>query len=301
MPSPIEVIINTGSGSVQPEETRQLLEGLFKEHDVEVNIHLAKDGVGIIELARSAVKSDCQIIVAGGGDGTVSGVASELIKTDKSLGVLPLGTLNHFSKDLGIPQDIAQAVRIIAENQVRKIDVGEVNGRIFINNSSIGFYPRIVRKRQKQEHKGRSKWNAAFWATLKIFQLSPFLKVLLKVDNKQFLRETPFVFVGTNEYDMDFFKIGRRDYLDRGELSVYFLRRSGRSGLLRLVFHLITGRLHQSKDFEAVKTEELTIQMRKRLILVAFDGEVAVLRTPLFYKIHPQSLNVIVPKDSPAE
>ena len=297
MSSPIEVIINAGSGSVQPEEIKQILEGLFKESGVEANIHLAKQGSEIIELAQLAVKSDCKIIVAGGGDGTVSGVASELFKTDKILGVLPLGTLNNFSKDLGIPQDIKEAVRIIAENQVKKIDVAEVNGRIFINNSSIGFYPRIVRKRQKQQEKGRSKWNAAFWATLQIFHLSPFLKVKLSLDKKQFLRKTPFVFVGNNEYDMDFFNIGRRNFLNKGKLGVYFLHRSGRTGLFMLAFHLMTGRLRQAKEFEEVMTEEVTIQMRKKRVLVAFDGEVAVLQTPLNYKIHPQSLNVIVPKE----
>ena len=296
MSSPIEVIINAGSGSVQQEEIKQLLEELFKENGVEANVHLAKQGSDIINLARLAVKSDCKIIVAGGGDGTVSGVASELVKTDKILGVLPLGTLNNFSKDLGIPQDIKEAIRIIAENQVKKIDVAEVNGRIFINNSSIGFYPRIVRQREKQQQKGRSKWNAAFWATLKIFHLSPFLKVRLNVDNKQFLRKTPFVFVGNNEYDMDFFNIGRRIFLSKGKLCVYFLHRGGRTGLFMLVFHLITGRLRQVKDFEEVMTDEITIQMRKKRVLVAFDGEVAVLQTPLNYKIHPQSLNVIVPK-----
>jgi diacylglycerol kinase family enzyme len=297
MPLPIEVIINAGSGSVREAETIQILEQLFRENGVQANVNLAKNGSEIIELAKRAVKGDCKIIVAGGGDGTISGIASELIKTDKILGVLPLGTLNNFSKDLGIPSDLKEAVRIIAENQVKKIDVAEVNGRIFINNSSIGFYPRIVRKRQKQQQKGRSKWNAAFWATMQIFHLSPFLKVRLKLDNKQFLRKTPFVFVGNNEYDMNFFNIGRREFLDRGKLSVYFLHRGGRTGLFMLAFRLMTGRLRQAKDFEEVMTEEITIQMRKKLILVAFDGEVAVLQTPLNYKIHPQSLNVIVPKE----
>ena len=97
---------------------------------------------------------------------------------------------------------------------------------------------------------------------------------------------------------MDFFNIGRREFLDKGKLSVYFLHRGGRTGLFMLALRLITGRLRQAKDFEEVMTEEITIQMRKKLILVAFDGEVAVLQTPLNYKIHPQKLNVIVPKES---
>lgn len=298
MSAEIEVIINGGSGSVQQDETKQFLENLFAENNLEVNIHLAKNGNEILHLTKLAFETTAKIIVAGGGDGTISAVASKIIETDKTLGILPLGTLNNFSKDLQIPQDLAEAVKIIAENFTKEIDIGEVNGRTFVNNSSIGFYPRIVRKRQKEQNRGRGKWNAAFWATLKIFHLSPFLKVKLKVDKKEFLRKTPFVFVGNNEYEMDFFNIGRRKCLDEGKLSIYFLHRSGRTGLFMLAFRLISGRLRQGKDFEEVNTEEITIQMRKKRILVAFDGEIAVLQTPLHYKILPKVLRVIVPKAS---
>ena len=297
MSLPIEIIINAGSGSVQQDETTRILTDLFEQNNVKANINLAKNGGEIIQLAKRLAKSETEIIVAGGGDGTISAVASELININKTLGILPLGTLNNFSKDLRIPQDLEDAVKIIAENFTKQIDVGEVNGRKFVNNSSIGFYPRIVRQREKQQLKGRSKWNAAFWATLKIFHVSPFLKVKLDIDNKQFLRKTPFVFVGNNEYEMDFFNIGRRKCLDDGKLSVYFLHRGGRTGLFMLAFRLLTGRLRQGKDFEEVRTEEITIQMQKKRILAAFDGEIAVLQTPLHYKILPKVLRVIVPKE----
>ncbi len=121
-------------------------------------------------MAKKAIAGEAEIIVAGGGDGTVSAVASVVCKTDKTLGVLPLGTLNNFSKDLGIPQNIEDAVKIIAGNKVKTIDVGEVNGRIFINNSSIGLYPHIVKRREAQQRLGYGKWRSAFWAALKILK-----------------------------------------------------------------------------------------------------------------------------------
>ncbi len=102
MSSPIEVIINAGSGSVESAETKRRLEKLFKENNLDANVNLAKDGAEIVGLAKKAVESGAEIIVAGGGDGTVSAVASEIYKTDKTLGVLPFGTLNNFSKDLNI-------------------------------------------------------------------------------------------------------------------------------------------------------------------------------------------------------
>lgn len=299
MPSKIEVIINAGSGSVEQEETKRLLAKLFAENGVEANIHLATDGEDIIELARKASKGDAEIIVAGGGDGTVSAVAGEVLKNKKTLGVLPLGTLNNFSKDLQIPQDLAEAVRVIAENQTKQIDVGEVNERIFVNNSSIGLYPNIVRRREKQQERlGYGKWRAALWAALKMLRRSPFFAVRLETEEDSRVVRTPFVFVGNNDYDMDFFNIGRRECLDNGKLSVYFLHRSGRKGLLLLVVRTIFGRLKQTSDFEEINTGEITIETRKKRILVAFDGEVEKLETPLIYKIHAKALRVVVPREA---
>jgi YegS/Rv2252/BmrU family lipid kinase len=299
MSSPIEVIINAGSGSVESEETKRQLVELFRENGVEANIRLATGGGEIVGFAEEAAKSDAEIIVAGGGDGTISAVAGEVIKTKKTLGILPLGTLNNFSKDLQIPQDLAEAVRIIAENYTKQIDVGEVNGRIFVNNSSIGLYPGIVRRREKQQQRlGYGKWRAALWAALKMLRRAPFLAVRMETENDKRIVKTPFVFIGNNEYDMDFFNIGRRACLDDGKLSVYFLHRSGRRGLFLLIVRTIFGRLRQTEDFEEITTREITIETRRKRILVAFDGEVEKLETPLRYKTHAKALRVIVPRES---
>jgi YegS/Rv2252/BmrU family lipid kinase len=296
MPQPIAVIINAGSGSVESEETQKLLTELFEANGLEAKIHLFESGGELTRLAKKIAESEAEIIVAGGGDGTISAVAEEVLKANKILGVLPLGTLNNFSKDLQIPQEIEEAVQVIAENNVKIIDVGEVNGRIFINNSSIGLYPNLVRRREKQQKMGRGKWAAAFWAALRILKRSPFFAVRLKTEEERVIVKTPFVFVGNNEYEMDFFNIGRRDKLNDGKLSVYFLHRSGRRGLFLLFIRTLFGRLRQTKDFEAINTEEITIETKKKQILVAFDGEVETLQTPLNYKIHPKSLRVIAPK-----
>ena len=297
MPQPLEVIINAGSGSVQHEETRRQLIDLFAENGLQANVHLAKSGDEIVELAAKAAKGNAEIIVAGGGDGTISAIAAEVLKTGKMLGILPLGTLNNFSKDLEIPQDLTQAVSVIAEKQIKLIDAAEVNGHVFVNNSSIGLYPQIVRIRERQQERlGYGKWRAAFWAALKILRRSTFLHVKLKNENGERLVRTPFVFVGNNEYEMDFFNVGRRKCLDDGKLSVYFLHKSGRRGLFALVLRTVFGRLKQARDFEAINVEEITIETRRKQMLVAFDGEVDLLETPLCYCIHPQALRVIVPK-----
>ena len=297
MSAPVHVIVNSGSGSVLGDETAQSLRERFIAFGIKAQVHLAKSGKDIVQLAREAAEGESDLIVAGGGDGTISTVAIEASAAGKTLGILPLGTLNNFSKDLGIPQNLNAAVRVIAEGEVHQIDLAEVNGRVFINNSSIGLYPKMVVRREQQQHRlGRGKWTAAFWACLRLFRISPFLKVAIEIEGKEFERKTPFVFVGNNEYEMDMYNIGRRPSLEEGKLSLYFLHRQGRAGLIMLLWKTITGGLKQWKDFEAVETDHVTIRARRRRIRVAFDGETDLMRPPLEYRIRPKALKVIVPR-----
>ena len=292
----IEVIVNSHSGSVSSGETISRLEDIFNEYGLDAKIHPAQTGSAVERLAARAAAGEAEVVVAGGGDGTVSTVASALVNTDKPLAVLPLGTLNNFSKDLQIPQDLDGAVRLIASGQTRVIDVAEVNGKYFINNSSIGLYPRIVRSRERQQRLGRGKWWAAAWAAWRFLWVTPLFKVKLCIDDNEFVRRTPFVFVGNNDYEMDLYNIGRRPRLDEGLLSVYLLHGSGRIGLIDLVTRTVFGRLKQADDFEDLRTESFSIETRKNRILVARDGEVSMMRSPLKYKIHPRALRVIAPR-----
>ncbi len=297
---PIVVIINAGSGKEGGDagELKRLLSEAFADGGIEAKIKIAESGEDLMRLAEEVAKGEAEIVVAGGGDGTISGVASKIIGTDKTFGILPLGTLNHFSKDLQIPQDLTEAARVIAEGNTRTIDVAEVNGRVFINNSSIGLYPKIVRKREKHQRLGRGKWSAAFWAATSILRRYPFLKIKVCIDGKEVKRKTPFVFVGNNEYEMDFLNIGTRKCMDDGKLSVYILHRTGRFGLLMLALRSLVGAMQRAKDFETFCTDEITIDTHHKTLLVACDGEVEAMETPLCYRIRPQALRVIVPLES---
>ena len=297
MSASVHVIVNAGSGSVLGDETAESLRERFIAFGIKAEVHLAQSGKDVVQLAREAAEGEADLIVAGGGDGTISTVAIEASAAGKTLGILPLGTLNNFSKDLGIPQNLNAAVRVIAEGEVHQIDLAECNGRIFINNSSIGLYPKMVVRREEQQQKlGRGKWAAAFWASLRLFRISPFLKVDIELDGNVFERKTPFVFVGNNEYEMDLYNIGRRPSLEEAKLSLYFLHRQGRTGLIMLLWKTMTGGLKQWKDFEAVATEHVTIRSRRRRLRVAFDGETDIMRPPLEYRIRPKALKVIVPR-----
>ena len=294
----IAVIINAGSGAdSDADELERRLVKAFNANGIEAKITTAESGEEIVEAVKQAARGDYEIVVGGGGDGTISAVATEITGTKKTLGVLPLGTLNHFAKDLQIPLEAEEAVRVISEGYTQMVDVGEINGQIFINNSSIGLYPQIVRRREKQQQRlGRGKWSAAFWAAIAVLRRYPFLLIKLIIEGKELRRKTPFIFIGNNEYEMDSFNIGGRKCLDAGSLSVYVLHRTGRMGLVRLALRSLFGILRQAKDFETFCTDEITIETRHKKLLVAFDGEVKPMETPLRYRIRPNVLRVIVPK-----
>ncbi|MGB7922248.1 MAG: diacylglycerol kinase family protein [Pyrinomonadaceae bacterium] len=297
MPSQLAVIINASSGTDDKEAASNRLSEIFASSGFDARIRLATSGSDIVELARRAARDHTQTIVAGGGDGTISAVASTLVGTDKTLGVLPLGTLNHFAKDLNIPLDMEGAARIIMEGHTARVDVGEVNGRIFVNNSSLGLYPSIVRRREKQQERlGRGKWPAFMWAMLTVLRRYPFLAVRLSTDEQRMLRRTPFVFVGNNEYEMENFNVGARSCLDAGKLSLYVAHRTGRLGLLRFAWRALFGGLRNEKDFDAVCTEQVWIETRRKRLHVATDGEVTIMETPLHYKVRPGALRVLVPE-----
>lgn len=291
-----KVIINARSGSSDKEVVRRHLIEVFASGGVEADVSIAQDGAEVAELARQAARDDWKIIVAGGGDGTVNAVASSLVGTDKKLGVLPLGTLNHFARDLGIPVDFDEAAKNLISGHPVKIDVGEVNGRIFLNNSSLGLYPTIVREREKQQRLGSGKWPAFIWAAITAFRRYPFLDVRLDAGGQRFARRTPFVFIGNNEYTMERLDIGMRDCLDKGQLSLYMTNRTGRWGLVRLALRALLGHLSEDKDFLGLCAKEIRITTRHARIRVAFDGEVDNLETPLHYCVRPGALRVIVPR-----
>ena len=296
---PLPVIVNATAGKGHDDAEMQAVAKAFEAAGVAIEIMPARVGSDIVKLAERAVKDGHPVIVGGGGDGTMNAVAGAVKGTGSALGVLPLGTLNHFAKDLGIPLDLDKAALIIAANHQVAIDVGEVNGRLFINNSSLGLYPDLVIIRENQRRRqGRSKWLALFSATMKVLRRHPMLDVRIVLDGEKQDRRTPLVFIGNNEYKVEGFDIGSRERLDGGKLSMYLTRRHGRRGLLGLAARALVGKLHESGDFEALTAQEVTIATRRKSLAVATDGEVTVMKTPLAYTIRPGALRVVAPAPS---
>jgi diacylglycerol kinase family enzyme len=188
------VLLNKEAGTLTARHQVPVVGDAFSAAGVEAEIRFVT-GKRLRSEAQAALAFAADVVVAGGGDGTLSTVAGVLAGTQVPLGILPLGTLNHFARDLGIPFDVQRAARVIAAKHIGIVDVGEVNGRVFINNSSLGIYPRAVLERESLRHKHRlSKWTAMIAAVIKVFLRFPIVRVRIATGADTILKKTPLVF-----------------------------------------------------------------------------------------------------------
>ena len=282
------VILNGSAGGGCNAEFAASLGDKFRSLGMNVSVILPASGEELVQRAERAVGEGWKTVVAGGGDGTLNAVASALVGKDVAFGILPLGTLNHFAKDLRIPLDLDSAVRTIARGHTVAVDAGEINGRLFLNNSSLGLYPDTVRERERQQKRlGRGKWLAFFWAAVTALRRYPFLDLTISLESEVYRRRTPFIFIGNNDYSMEGFSIGERERLNAGNLSLYVVQRIGRMGLLALALRALCGRLRQAKDFDMLLAREIVIDTRHKTIRVSTDGEVSRMSPPLRYYCRP--------------
>ena len=240
------------------------------------------------------------MLVAAGGDGTVGSVAGVAVETNATFGVLPLGTLNHFARDAGIPLELPDAVQTIVHGRVRDVDVGDLNGRIFVNNSSLGIYPRMVWERNVEQHHGRGKWTAFVIAMARTWRRYRMLVARMSIDQRVHVVRTPFIFVGNNEYLAEGFELGARGALDGGRLSIFVAPECGRFEILTLPLRAKANRLTADARFQRFLAEEATIELSRHHVTAAFDGEVAIVRTPLHFRIRRAALHLLVPGPSPS-
>ncbi len=165
------------------------------------------------------ISGEADAIIVGGGDGSIRTVAAIVAGSGVPLGILPLGTLNHFAKDLKIPLGIDEAVEIIAAGKTSLVDIGEANGKIFINNSSIGIYPYLVLDRERRRHRKKlPKWLAMGIASLKVFRNLPIRRLSINAKQWKDVCRSPCVFIGNNEYHLTGPGVGSRDMIYKNKL-----------------------------------------------------------------------------------
>lgn len=285
------ILINRGGGSVgEQAHIERALESAGITGDLQ-----RLEGGEMVDAAREAVAAGAKLIVAGGGDGSVSCVAAAVAGTDAAIGVLPLGTLNHFARDLGIPLDLEEAAKLIATGRTRRIDVAEVNGRVFVNNSAIGIYPLLVSQREAQQQLGRRKRLAMAVAAVRTLIRFSSRRLTLTLNDHTAEVDTPLLFVGNNRYRLEMPASGSRERLDQGELCVIVLRRKSRLGFLTATIRALFGRERRMDVVRLNDVRTLRVDSSRQAIRISLDGETALMETPLQYRIRPRAVAVIAP------
>jgi YegS/Rv2252/BmrU family lipid kinase len=290
----VPVLLNRGGGAVSADpRMRDKVAEALRAAAVDAKLELVSGGECAPRCRAIAERGDA-LVVVGGGDGTISAAASALIGTDTALGILPLGTLNHFARDLGIPPEIDKAAELIARRPVRRVDVAEMNGRIFINNSAVGLYPLMVLDRDLQRNKlGRSKRLAMIVASLRTLARFNHQRLTLSVNDQQAQVDTPLLFVGNNEYRIDLGAPGQRESIDEGELSVFVMRKKTRRGFVAASVRALFGRQSNDDMVKLDNVQRLRVESRRGALAVSLDGEVVRETPPLDYKIRSKALRVI--------
>lgn len=293
----IRVIVNKAGGTskgdgAEAAEIRAAFEAAGLDADVRPT-----EAAHISDAFRDAAAAPgLDAVVAGGGDGTLSCAAGHLAGTGRAFGILPFGTLNHLARDVGIPSKLDEAVAVIAAGRTRMIDVAEVNGRVFVNNSSVGLYPEMVRRREAQQEKiGRGKRLAMLSASLASLRSFRRHRLWISAPGLEAPIRTPLLFVGNNRYQVNLLALGRRERLDEGLLSLYAIRARNRAHLFWAGIRGVFGRLEQQRDFVTAFPTEAEISSDRPALTVSADGESFLMETPLRYRIRPEALKLIVP------
>jgi diacylglycerol kinase family enzyme len=298
----VAALLNRSAGTIEHRgETslRDILAAEFQKHGISANLEFlpaADLGPAAEHALKQVLNRELDAVIVGGGDGSIQTVAGVLAGSGVPLGILPLGTMNHFAKDLGIPTSVEGAVGVIATETARSVDLREVSGQVFINNSSIGIYPYMVLERERERRRKRlSKWMAMILAGLRVLRNLPLFRLRVRIEGLSALVRSPCVFVGNNEYHLRLPAFGGRERLDRGELCLYAAKAENRLSLFWLGCRCILGSVDQQRDLRIFKGRTAEISTRRHLLLVATDGEVKTMRSPLQYRIRRGALRVLAP------
>jgi YegS/Rv2252/BmrU family lipid kinase len=292
----VPVLINRGGGAASADpDIAETVEAALRGAGIEGDVELL-DGGQCSARCQAAAERGEKLIIVGGGDGTISAAASAVAGTDTALGILPLGTLNHFARDLGIPTDLNEAAKLIASRKERRVDVAQMNDRIFINNSAIGLYPLMVLDRDTQRKRlGRSKRLAMLVASARTLVRFNHQRLTLTVNDEKERVDTPLLFVGNNDYRIDLGAAGQRESVEDGELSVMVMRKKTRRGFIASTIRALLNRARDDDMERIAGVTRLRVTSRRSVLAVSLDGEVVGASSPLDYKIRKGALRVIAP------
>lgn len=294
MPATLPVLINRSGGTAAAlgAQLEPAVCEAFAASGREIDLELL-DGSEMADAIRHHAAA--AVIAVGGGDGTLGNAAQALRGTRSALAILPLGTRNHLARELGIPLDLAEAARIAATGERRRMDLGRAGRRVFVNNASIGIYPQLVRERDRRK---LPKWLGTIPAAWNVLRKMRPHHYRLTIDDERRDLYTALLFVGNNRYSLDPRHLGHRESLEDGRLSLCAIRAGGPAHLIGFAFKVLVGLADGDADFEDLTEARSIVVEGEGEIGVALDGEVMKMELPLALDILPSALGVVAPRVS---
>ncbi len=290
----ILVLLNARARGGQAAQLEANIAAAFAATDTPVHIKRARRHLAA--AARQAIADGYTTLVAAGGDGTIRTVAAVVASHDITLGVIPVGTFNHFAKDAGIPLDLTEAVQTIITGQRRPIDYFTVNGRFCLNSANLGLHAVFVRRRQAYE-RIIGKWLAIPVALAQALIRFNAWRFTLSLPHQRHTLVTPVIFIGHNDYQVERLGLPSHPQAKRGDLSIYTLECQTRRRLLWLIILSLFGQLRHERYFRTWTAQHCQVNARSTTH-ITLDGELIRLKSPLNFEAHPGGLTVLVPSRS---
>lgn len=296
----IPVVLNRESGALRaqdPDSFAATVRAAFQDAGMQAQIDLVQPhALGGHLRALKEANAPPETIVVGGGDGSVSTAARELVATDIALGVLPLGTFNLFARALGMPLEPGEALATLLKAMPTKIDTVQVNDRMVLQHASIGVQPRLVQLREKRSHSGRvQKLFLGTLAWLRVLRRPQLFELQTMCDDGVVLRHTPAVLISNNRLREGLGAAPVSATLQEHRIAVYVCTSARRGDLVKLTLAASLGLWRETGLIEEIVASEVKISSRRRHLLVSFDGELERIETPLTCRSRPASLTVLMP------
>jgi diacylglycerol kinase family enzyme len=297
------VVLNPGSGANDADDKRAILERVFSEAGRRfrfVPVQSPAELGAASDRAAAEARDAGSVLVAIGGDGTVNTVAQAAWRAGCLLGVLPQGTFNLFGRDHGISQDLETAARGLLDSEVEDVPVGEVNGRLFLVNASLGLYPQLLQDRETfKKQFGRHRWVAVLSGLVTLFEWRRQLRLEIELDGERRLVRTPTLFIGNNRLQLE--RVGMppevAGRVGEGRLAALMPKPIGTWSLVWLMLRGAFGRLGEAEQVESFAFRRLTVNvLGMRKLKVAADGEVGVLAPPLRFSVAQKPLRLLLPR-----
>ena len=291
------MVLNQDSGTLRDGNTDDMVRTITEiirshRHTPDVKLVKASD----IEAAlKQAAKANAAVLV-GGGDGTISAAAGVFAGQKTALGILPLGTMNLFARALGIPLQLNEAVEALVTGRKQHIDIGEINGQVFVHHVTLGLHPRIIAGREKQNYGSRfGKKLAGLKVWWRLVRQAPRMHLALAVDSERLNLKTASLVIANNPFIEKLGGLPHSEVPDQGKLALYAAQTRDWKELLAMSAQASLGKWESNSKLDFLEGETITITSRRKQLRVSIDGELAHLQTPLRARIIPNALCVLCP------